>query len=281
MGKNAGMAVPTSRIDISPTVEDLEIAAAHAVVTMMTTALRERRRCLIALSGGITPRGVYRRLGDLLASQSVDLSRTHFILTDERMVAPDDPESNYAMIQHELISRVHLPPLNIHRIKGELEAEAAAHDYERELQTLLPLFAGRCDMILLGIGDDGHTASLFPGTDILREQGKTALAVFVPRLGVWRVTLTLRVMNRARSVMFLVTGKRKAAIVRKILAEAKVNENIPATLVRPNEGTLTWMLDAESASQFLSEGSSQSAGTISDVAAQRRGAKDTTEGEKE
>jgi 6-phosphogluconolactonase len=197
------------------------------------------------------------------------------------MVARDDPESNYGMIQHELISRVHLPPLNVHRIKGELEAEVAAREYERELQTFLPLFSGRCDMILLGVGEDGHTASLFPGTDILQERRKTVGAVFVPHLAAWRVTLTLRVINRARAVVFLATGKGKAAIVRNILANAKSREDLPATLVRPHPGTLTWMLDAESASQFLSGGSSESAGTISDGAAQRRGANNTTEGEKE
>ena len=220
---------------------------------------------MIALSGGLTPRGVYRRLGDMLTSQSTDLGRTHLVFTDERMVSPDDPSSNYGMIQRELISRVHIPPLNVHRIKGELEVETAAREYERELQGVLPLFAGRCDIIVLGVGEDGHTASLFPGTDILQERGKTAGAVLVPHLAAWRVTLTLGVINRARAVVFLAAGKGKAAIVRKVLANAKLREALPATLVRPYQGSLTWMLDSDSASQLLSEGSSDSGRTQSET----------------
>ena len=166
--------MPSPRIHISSTVEGFEIAAGRAIAAAITAAVRERRGCMIALSGGLTPRGVYRRLGDMLTSQSTDLGRTHLVFTDERMVSPDDPSSNYGMIQRELISRVHIPPLNVHRIKGELEVETAAREYERELQGVLPLFAGRCDIIVLGVGEDGHTASLFPGTDILQERGKTA-----------------------------------------------------------------------------------------------------------
>jgi 6-phosphogluconolactonase len=264
-GKRRRPGVPTPRIDISPSVKDFEIAAARAVVAIISAAIHERGACLIALSGGSTPRGVYRRLGDLLITQSVDLSRVHLIFSDERMVAPDDPNSNYGMIQHEFISRIPIPPLHVHRIKGELEAEVAAREYERELKTLFSIFKGRCDLVLLGVGEDGHTASLFPGTNILRERHKTVRAVFVPRLVSWRVSLTLPVINRARAVLFLVAGKMKAGIVRKILERAKSCEDIPASLVRPHPGTLTWMLDVEAASQFLSGRSSESSSTTSEA----------------
>ena len=242
--------LPTPRVDISPTVEDFEIAAATAVATTITAAIRERGRCLIALSGGNTPRGVYRRLGDLLVAQSVDLNRIHFIFSDERMVPPDDPNSNYGMVRNELISRAPVPAPNVHRIRGEAKAEVAAHEYERELQTVFSLFAGRCDLILLGVGEDGHTASLFPGTEALRELQHAVRAVFVPHLGSWRVTLTLPVINRARAVLFLVIGEQKAVVIGRIHASAQSREDLPATLVRPHPGTLTWMLDAEAASQL-------------------------------
>jgi 6-phosphogluconolactonase len=196
-------------------------------------------------------------LGELLTAQSVDLSRLHFVFSDERMVAPDDPNSNFGMIQHEFISRIHIPPLHVHRIRGEIKAEVAAREYERELHTLFPLFAGRCDLVLLGLGEDGHTASLFPGTSILRERQRTARAVFLPRLASWRVTLTLPVINSARTVMFLVTGKIKATIVGKIFSSTTPREDLPATLVRPDPGTLTWMFDAEAASQIPPEGPSK------------------------
>jgi 6-phosphogluconolactonase len=263
MGEGVSGTVPTPRVDISPTVDDFEIAAAGAVVAAIKAAIHERGGCLIALSGGRTPRGVYRRLGDLLVTQSVDLSRVYLIFVDERMVPPDDSSSNYGMVQRELISRVPIPPLHVHRIRGEVKADAAACDYERELETVFPHFAGRCDLILLGVGDDGHTASLFPGTKVLRELQHTVQAVFVPRLGSWRVTLTLPVINRARAVLFLVTGEQKAAIVGKILASTQSREDLPATLVRPVSGTLTWMLDAEAASQFRSERSSKPDTTVS------------------
>jgi 6-phosphogluconolactonase len=161
------------------------------------------------------------------------------------------------MVQRELISRVLIPPRHVHRIRGEVEAETAARDYERELETVFPMCAGRCDLILLGVGEDGHTASLFAGTTVLRELQHTVRAIFVPRLGSWRVTLTLPVINRARAVLFLVTGAPKAAIVGRVLASTQPREDLPATLVRPDSGTVTWMLDAEAASELESDRSSK------------------------
>jgi 6-phosphogluconolactonase len=239
-----------SNVDISPTVDDFEIAAARAAFEVITAAVCERGRCLIGLSGGHTPRGVYRRLADLLMAQSVDMSGACFIFVDERMVPPDDPDSNYGMVRRELISHIPIPPLHVCRIRGEAKAGIAARDYERELQEVFLPFAGRCDLILLGVGEDGHTASLFPGSPVLREIQNKASAVYVPHLGAWRVTLTLPVINCARAVFFLVTGGQKAAIVGRILASTKSSEALPATLVRPDPGTLRWMLDAEAASQL-------------------------------
>jgi 6-phosphogluconolactonase len=263
MGEIVSGTVKTPRINISPAVDDFEIAAARAALEVITAAVRERGKCLIALSGGRTPRGIYRRLADLLVTQSVDLSRTYLIFVDERMVSPDDPDSNYGMIQREFISRILIPALQVYRIRGETKADSAARDYERELQTVFPLFAGRCDLILLGIGEDGHTASLFPGTEVLRETQHKVRAVFVPRLGNWRVTLTLPVINCARTVFFLVAGEQKAAIVGKIFASAQSREDLPATLVCPDSGTLTWLLDAEAASQLPLERSIQPDTTFS------------------
>ena len=247
---------PTPRVDILPTVEDFEIAAARAAAEKIATAIHERGGCLIALSGGRTPCGVYRRLGDLLVAQSVDLSQAYLIFVDERMVPPDDSDSTYGMVEREFISRVPFPSLHVYRIRGEAKADAAARNYERKLQTVFPLFAGRCDLISLGVGEDGHTASLFPEAEALRETQHEVRAVFVPRLESWRVTLTLPVINRARTVFFLASGKQKAAIVRKILASTQPSEDLPATLVRPDSGTITWILDAAAASQVPTERSS-------------------------
>jgi 6-phosphogluconolactonase len=248
--------MPTPCIHISPTVVDFEIATARAALEVITAAVHERGGCLIAFSGGHTPSGVYRRLGDLLVTHAVDMSRVYLIFVDERMVPPNDPDSNYGMVQREFIARVPIPPLHICRIRGEAKADTAAHDYERELQTVFPLFGDRCDLILLGVGEDGHTASLFPGTEVLCEAHHKARAVLVPRLGTWRVTVTLPVINCARTVFFLVTGVQKASVVGRILANTQSCEDLPASLVHPGSGTLAWMLDADAASQLPLERSS-------------------------
>jgi 6-phosphogluconolactonase len=253
--------MPTPNITISPTVEAFEIAAARAGCTIVMEAIDKRGRCMIALSGGCTPRGVYRRLGALLVTESVELSNTHIIFCDERMAPPDDASSNYGMARHEFISRIPIPVQNIHRVRGEETAEVAAYEYEQELKTIFPLFAGQCDLMILGVGRDGHTASLFPGTNVLHELQHTVRAVFVPHLSSWRVTLTFPVINSARAVLFLATGTEKAAIVAKILGSDISREDLPATLVHPQSGTITWMLEGEAAAQFVSESSSYSNST--------------------
>lgn len=244
--------VQTPFVTISPTVDDFEVDAARKALKVITAAVHERGQCLIALSGGHTPCGVYRRLADLLATQSIDMSQVYLIPVDERMVPPEDSESNFGMIQREFISRVSVLPSHVYRIKGEADADSAASDYERELQTVFLFFGGRCDLIVLGVGEDGHTASLFPGTKVLHEMRRNVRAVFVPHLKAWRVTLTLRVINSARHLFFLAKGEQKAAIVGKIFASTQSREDLPATMVRPDSGTLTWMIDAEAASRIPS-----------------------------
>jgi 6-phosphogluconolactonase len=249
--------VLTPRVDIFPDVNDLEFAAAQAVVAAITGALHERGRCLIALSGGRTPQGVYYTMGTLLAAHAVDMSQVHMVFVDERMVPATDPASNYGMVRRELFSRIDVPPSHIHRIRGELAPEAAADEYEQTLQGIHPLFGGRCDLTILGVGEDGHTASLFPGTTVLRERERTVRAVFVPQLAGWRVTLTLPVINRSRAVMFLATGEQKAGVVGHVLSSAHPREDMPATMVRPEAGTIRWMLDAKAASQVPSQPASR------------------------
>jgi 6-phosphogluconolactonase len=242
--------LPMPHIEILPTLDDFAIAASRAIVAAITNALHDREKCLIALSGGRTPRGVYRHVANLLVAQSVDLREVQVLFVDERMVHPDDPESNFRMVQQEFIARVALPPSHIHRIRGELNPETAAAEYEREVDTLLSNFNGRCDLIVLGVGEDGHTASLFPDTHVLHEYQRNVRAVYVPRLESWRVTLTLPVINRSRAVMFLATGEEKAVIVGTILRTTSAHEDIPATLVHLDSGTITWMLDAKAASNI-------------------------------
>jgi 6-phosphogluconolactonase len=244
--------MPAFCVDISRTENDFEMTAARAILASIEQAIRRRGRCLLALSGGRTPIGVYRRLGALLPDSSINLNGIYLLFVDERMVPPDHPDSNYGMIHREFLSQISQSAMHVFRIKGELGAEDAARDYERNLQTVLPLFDGRCDLVLLGVGEDGHTASLFPGSDVLGENQRMACEVFAPHLGTWRVTLTLPAINRARAAFFLVAGKQKAEIVGKIFASAQPREDIPASMVEPDSGTITWLLDAEAASQIPS-----------------------------
>ena len=140
-------------------------------------------------------------------------------------------------------SRRVTPSGNVHRIRGERPPEVAAGEYAADLERTLSLSGGRFDLVLLGLGDDGHTASLFPGTDVLGEREKSVRAVFVPRLSAWRVTVTLTVINNARSVLFLVSGSEKRDIVGRVLASPAPAREIPATLVNPADSSPHWMLD--------------------------------------
>ena len=232
------------RVDIYSSTSDLESAAERELVGILKAAVRDRGVCTLALSGGETPRGLYRRLAALPGGGAPDWSRIHLCFCDERMVSPDDPESNYGMVRQELICRVPLPAGNVHRIRGERPPEAASGEYADDLARTLSFSGGKFDLVLLGLGDDGHTASLFPGTDVLGERERTVRAVFVPRLSAWRVTVTLPVINSAREVLFLVSGTKKRDIVRMVVGSPAPSASLPATLVDPVDSPPHWMLDS-------------------------------------
>lgn len=235
------------RVDIYPATGELELAAEREVLGIIRRSLEERGVCTISLSGGETPRGLYRRLAALEGGRAPDWGRIHVCFGDERMVPPDDPESNYGMVRDELICRIALPAGHVHRIRGERSPEVAAAEYAAELARTLPLSGGRFDCVLLGLGTDGHTASLFPGTEVVRERERTVRGVYVPSLSAWRVTVTLPVINGARDVLFLVSGGKKSEIVRRVLQAPGPDPEIPATLVSPEDGSLHWMLDGDAA----------------------------------
>jgi len=250
--------VKRPRIDIYESTGEMESAAEREVLGIARRAIRDRGACTLALSGGETPRGLYRRLAVLPVGEAPDWSRIHLCFGDERMVPPDDPGSNYGMVRHELICRIPLPAGNVHRIRGERPPDVAAAEYAADLERALSFSGGRFDLVLLGLGEDGHTASLFPDTDALGESEKTVCAVYVSRLSAWRVTVTLPVINSAREVLFLVSGARKNDIVRRVLGSPGPAADTPATLVNPADSTPHWMLDCES-------GASVQPGTGSDT----------------
>ena len=242
----------TNDIRIFSSIEEFEQKSAEEIAHLLQAAIRDRGVCHVVLSGGDTPKGIYRRLGTDPFKHLVDWSRVHVFFSDERCVSPDDPQSNYGMVQRELTTHVGIAPSHIHRIQTEAGAEKAAMEYEEVLRTALGPGQRRFDVVLLGIGSDGHTASLFPSTDAIDEDQRWVRAVYVPRLSSWRVTLTFPAINSGREVFIFASGESKAAIVEQALTAQAPTKEIPVTLVHPRDGLLRWRLEKQAASKLTS-----------------------------
>jgi 6-phosphogluconolactonase len=203
-------------------------------------------RCTFVLSGGNTPKKLYDTLSKNY-KDTIDWSKVYIFWGDERCVPPTSVESNFKMTYEHLITKIPLPEKNYFRIEGELPPVEAAEKYEKILidffgNKLTPSF----DIMLLGIGKDGHTASLFPGTKVLNVRDKLVSEVFVKRLNSWRVTLTLPVINSSKNIIFIAEGTDKSEIVSDVINSK--NENLPATKIKPSDGKLLWLLDKNAAS---------------------------------
>lgn len=242
-----------ANVRIHPTLPALHRAAADLIEATLQSALTERGRGLVALAGGHTPRAVYATIAEDQANGRAAMSwdRIHVFFGDERAVPPDDPASNYRMAKESLLAHLPLPAANVHQIPGELGAEAAAIAYAKNLQTFFDLpdqTWPQFDLVLLGLGDDGHTASLFPGTAPLEEEQQWVCANQSPVPPTARVTLTFPILNAARRVVFLVAGEAKAKILRQALAPQPGEPRLPAARVAPASGEAIWLVDAAAAS---------------------------------
>jgi 6-phosphogluconolactonase len=247
-----------------PAVPDIRIhndseAAAEAAATFVLEVGKEavcvNGRFLIALSGGTTPETLYRALTSPAFADRFDWSRTTFFFSDERCVPPDDPRSNYALADKTLFTPLRITPSQIYRMAGESrDPEAAASEYEQQLRLATktsPSAKPSLDLILLGLGEDGHTASLFPGAPVLRDHQRVIAATQSPKDPPNRLTMTLGVINRASVILFLVAGARKAGVVRAILdPKTEAERRLPASLVEPEKGRLIWFLDRSAAAQL-------------------------------
>jgi 6-phosphogluconolactonase len=247
-----------------PDAASLAWAAAEHFVTLAVEAIAARGQFAVALSGGSTPRATYALLASDEFAARVDWSRVHVFWGDERCVPPDHPDSNYQMAREALLDHVPLPARNVHRIRGEINPKEAAADYEHMLRSFFarnprgkvarddePI--PRFDLVLLGMGEDGHTASLFPATAALHEQTRWVVAYYVDKLSAWRVTLTPVAINAAAHVTFVVFGAAKAERLREVLAKPYQPDALPAQIVRPANGHLLWLADA-GAAVHLEEG---------------------------
>ena len=240
------------QIVVKATLEELSREAAARFQRLAAESIAAAGRFTVALSGGSTPRALYRLLAEPPSRDAIDWPRVHLFWGDERFVPADHPDSNYRLAREAFITRVPIPPENVHPIptKGG-DPEAAADQYEETLRRFLVPLEGempRFDLVLLGLGADGHTASLFPASPALDEDRCLVVATYVPKLAAWRLTLTPPVLRRARHVIFLVCGPDKASPLREVLQGPYAPHRLPAQLVRPEEGDLTWLVDEAAAS---------------------------------
>lgn len=233
-------------VKIFATPKELAEKFADVMADMIIESAKKKKLFTVALSGGSTPELLFTLLGEKYA-RSVPWQYVHLFWGDERCVPPEDSESNYGMTMRVLLSRLEMPSINIHRIRGEADpvTEAGRYSDELSLYTIkrdsIPLF----DLVLLGLGEDGHTASIFPGQMELLESDKTCAVAFHPVTKQKRITITGRVINNAEQVTFLVTGKKKEEIVEKIVNQKPSAQSFPASYIVPVYGRLSWFLDSE------------------------------------
>jgi 6-phosphogluconolactonase len=244
-----------SDIRVFENLQQVARAAADEFVARARRAIEHHGRFTVALSGGSTPKALHTELAQRTAKSPklLDWSKVQTFFGDERHVPPDHPDSNFRMADETLLSKVPIPPVNIHRLRCENpDAAKAAAEYDQELTKAFRLTGDdqlpRFDLILLGMGPDGHTASLFPGTPAVHEVKKRVVANWVPKLNTWRVTFTRPVINHAECALLMVCGQDKAAAMREVMGEGS-GDQYPVKYVQPMHGELIWIVDRAAASE--------------------------------
>ncbi len=246
-----------ANVSIFPDAHFLARAAVEHFINTSSKAIKMRGLFSAALSGGSTPLILYRMLAIEPFNERIDWARVHFFWGDERCVPPDHLDSNYFRAKQALFDHVPVPPQNIHRIPAELPPEQAAVAYEEDLLRFfssLPSEEDRAqaslDLALLGMGDDGHTASLFPGSPAVEEQARWVTAQYVDKLAAWRISMTPALLNRAREAVFLVAGPSKSYTLQKVLYGSYFPARYPAQIIRPVSGDPLWLVDEAAAALF-------------------------------
>jgi 6-phosphogluconolactonase len=241
---------PGVEIRVAPDPDSLAEAAA-AVFLACAMGTPENRDLSVALSGGRTPEAMYRLLSKPPLRDAIRWNRTKIFFVDERCVPADHVNSNYRMVRENLLSQVPIEPRRIYRMRGEEGPVGGAESYEAEMKEAIPVSGGeepRLDLVFLGLGADGHTASIFPGTPAVGENSRLVCAGYNQRLNSDRITLSPRSINAARLVVFLVAGQDKADVVRRLLEEEGEPRDLPARIVRPTDGAVLWLMDSAASS---------------------------------
>jgi 6-phosphogluconolactonase len=230
-----------------PDAEILAREAAFHFIECANDAITERDHFSVALAGGSTPTALYKTLTTVELVPRVDWEKVYVFWGDERCVAPKHEDSNYRMAFDIMLRHLPIPVKQIYRMEGELEPKEAAKAYEGRLKRFFQQQTPRFDLVLLGLGSDGHTASLFPGTKALDETKKWVTANYVRKLSSWRLTLTAWTINQAANVTFLVSGESKAEVLQRVLAGRFTPNEVPAQMIRPERGQLRWLMDRPAA----------------------------------
>ena len=243
--------LPNGRLEIYADAADLAREAARRFAALARTFIANRGRFTAALSGGSTPKAMFSLLAAPPFADAIAWPSIHLFWGDERCVPPDHPDSNYRMTREALLDRVPLPPANIHRIPAEDPDPArAAQRYAATLRDVFADEAPRFDLLFLGMGADGHTASLFPHTEALHIDDRIVVANYVEKFRAHRITLTASTINRASNILFLVAGADKAPALQAVLQGPRDIETYPSQLIAPDAGTLTWMADEAAADRL-------------------------------
>jgi 6-phosphogluconolactonase len=216
-------------------------------------AIAQEGKFLVALSGGSTPKAIYELLAQSPESENIEWDKVYLFWSDERSVPPTDPESNYKMAMDSGLSKLPIPKENIFRMKAEKDIEANAKHYEEEIKKLSP--KGSFDLVMLGMGEDGHTASLFPKTHALHTSGQLVVGNFVPQKNTWRMTLTYSCIDAAKNTVIYVLGKSKAEMVKKIFTTPLDPDTLPIQRIGIPSRKALWVLDDEAASEIISDSS--------------------------
>lgn len=242
-------------IRVYPDLESLSQAAATLLVEQASRAVAVRGRFSVALSGGATPRRTYELLAAPPFKDQAPWHRMHIFWGDERCVPLDDPRSNARMAKDAWLDHVPIPESQIHFLNCAQAPAEAARQYETLLQQFFAGRPPRLDLVLLGLGDNGHTASLFPGTPVLKESERWVAEVYVAEQDLYRVTLTAPFINQAGLVAFLVAGEAKAGVLREVIHGPRNPEHLPAQLIQPEAGEILWLTDLKAAARVQDEAS--------------------------
>jgi len=236
-----------SHIRIMTDLPHLIDALTEEIVTLASEAIKKNGRFSFVFSGGSTPRPLYENLAK---SDAIDWQNVHIFFGDERFVTPDHADSNFRMASEALLNHVDIPESQIYRMKGELPPQEAESDYIEQLKTYFGDYTPIFDFVLLGMGDDAHTASLFPNTSAIHEHEKWVVAHEVPKLNTHRITLTPVILNQANYIAFMVDGENKAPALANVLQGMKDVDTYPSQIIKPTSGTLRWFVTTSSASQL-------------------------------